>query len=47
MPTVTPVMRKNDHKTVHKTYINTLDVPHCHIQGDQPVNREKPFVYDC
>jgi hypothetical protein len=24
-------MRKNDHKTVHKTYINTLGVPHCHI----------------
>ena len=24
-------MKKNDHKTVHKTYINTLGVPHCHI----------------
>ena len=24
-------MRKNDHKTIHKTYINTLGVPHCHI----------------
>jgi hypothetical protein len=24
-------MRKNDLKTVHKTYINTLGVPHCHI----------------
>jgi hypothetical protein len=23
-------MRKNDHKTVHKTYLNTLGVPHCH-----------------
>jgi hypothetical protein len=23
-------MKKNDHKTVHKTYINTLGVPHCH-----------------
>jgi hypothetical protein len=25
------VVRKNDHKTVHKTYINTLGVPHCHV----------------
>jgi hypothetical protein len=25
------MMRKNDHKTVHKTYINTLGVPHCDI----------------
>jgi hypothetical protein len=24
-------MRKNDNKTVDKTYINTLGVPHCHI----------------
>jgi hypothetical protein len=24
-------MRKNDHKTVHKTYLNTHGVPHCHI----------------
>ena len=29
-------MRKNDHKTVHKTYINTLGVPlaHCHTAMD-------------
>ena len=26
-------MRKNDHKTVHKTYINTLGVSHLYSHG--------------